>query len=57
MASAKCPYCGARVNVGENPKMGQRFTCQDCEDVSEVVWLNPVDLDWVDEEDIEEEEE
>jgi hypothetical protein len=26
--------------------MGQRFTCRSCNTEVEVVWLDPVELDW-----------
>lgn len=46
MAFAACASCGAKVNVGKNPELGQRFTCPSCDDVMEVVWLDPIELDW-----------
>jgi lysine biosynthesis protein LysW len=46
MALAECPSCGESVNVGTRPKMGQRVVCQACDTELEVVWLDPVELDW-----------
>ncbi len=46
MAFAACASCGSKVNVGKNPELGQRFTCASCDDVMEVVWLDPIELDW-----------
>jgi lysine biosynthesis protein LysW len=46
MPFAACASCGAKVNVGKNPELGQRFTCPSCDDVMEVVWLDPIELDW-----------
>lgn len=43
---ASCPSCGSNLSVGTTPRMGQRFSCTACGGVSEVVWLNPVELDW-----------
>lgn len=46
MKFAACVSCGARVPVGKNPKMGQQHTCPSCNEVMEIVWLDPVELDW-----------
>ena len=46
MAKAECPACEARVNVGGKPHMGQRVKCPSCATELEVVWLDPVELDW-----------
>ena len=46
MAHSTCPSCDARLNVGANPKMGQRMTCHFCKTELEVAWLNPIELDW-----------
>ena len=46
MANVKCPHCGAEVHVGEKPWLGQRETCGECENVLEVVWLFPLELDY-----------
>ena len=57
MAYAECPSCGGRVKVADNVKIGKMVTCKDCGDLLEVVWLDPIELDWpidVDDEDDEE---
>jgi lysine biosynthesis protein LysW len=46
MVFTECPSCGESVNVGARPKMGQRVVCQACDTDLEVVWLDPVELDW-----------
>ena len=46
MQKAKCPMCGADVKVGDKPKMGQLVTCNNCAAELEVVWLEPIELDW-----------
>jgi lysine biosynthesis protein LysW len=46
MQFAKCPSCGSDINVGSQSRMGQMFTCPACGEVSEIVWLDPVELDW-----------
>ena len=45
MGYATCPSCEAKINVGK-PKMGQQIVCPSCDEVLEVVWLSPVELDW-----------
>lgn len=53
MGFAACASCGAKVSVGKNPELGQRFTCPSCDDTMEVVWLDPIELDWpIDDDDI-----
>ncbi len=59
MAAAECPSCGAMLEVGRKPKIGQTVRCFDCDTRLEIVWLDPVELDWPAEEyemDYEEEE-
>jgi lysine biosynthesis protein LysW len=46
MTKAECPSCGAKVNVGVSPRMGQHFTCSKCGTLLEIVGLDPVELDW-----------
>ena len=46
MVMADCPSCGAKVTIGLNPKMGQLLICSKCKTEIEVVWLDPVELDW-----------
>ena len=46
MVKADCPSCGSKVNLGPKPKMGQRTVCSACDTELEVVWLDPVELDW-----------
>ena len=47
MATSECPSCGAMVNVESNPRMGQRVVCKECDTELEVVWLEPIELDWL----------
>jgi lysine biosynthesis protein LysW len=47
---AECPGCGSYVNVGPRPKMHQRFSCNTCDADLIVVWLEPVELDYDEEE-------
>ena len=46
MVMAQCPSCGAQVSIYTKPKMGQKVKCTTCESDLEVVWLEPVELDW-----------
>ena len=46
MVKADCPACDAKVHLGVKPKMGQRVVCPSCDTEIEVVWLEPVELDW-----------
>lgn len=46
MIQADCPACGAKMNLGLSPKIGQRYKCFTCRSEFEVAWLDPVELDW-----------
>ena len=57
MQSAECPQCGVEVSVGSQPKLGKLVVCKECGAELEVVWLDPLELDWpIDEDEIDEEE-
>lgn len=47
---AECPSCGGLVEV-KNPKLGKKVICTNCGAELEVGWLDPLELDWVPEED------
>jgi len=54
MQSAECPQCGNNVQVGSQPTIGKLVKCKECGSELEVVWLDPVELDWpLDEEEME----
>ena len=54
MQSAECPQCGKNVQVGSQPTMGRLVKCKECGSELEIVWLDPVELDWpLDEEEME----
>jgi lysine biosynthesis protein LysW len=55
MVKADCPSCGANVYVGSKPKLGQHIMCFACKTELEIVWLEPVELDWPYEDDYEDE--
>ena len=46
MSEAVCPSCGAQVNVKGTPKIGLSVTCKSCDTQLEVVWLDPLEMDW-----------
>jgi lysine biosynthesis protein LysW len=43
---AECPQCGKEISVGSQPRIGQAVTCANCDSELEVVWLDPLELDW-----------
>lgn len=47
---AYCPHCDSRVVFGKRPVKGQRVRCRECGTELEVVRLNPLEVDWADEE-------
>jgi alpha-aminoadipate carrier protein LysW len=57
--SAECPQCGSEVSVGSQPRIGKLGECKSCGAELEVVWLDPLELDWPmmdeDEEDLDDE--
>jgi alpha-aminoadipate/glutamate carrier protein LysW len=46
MQSAECPQCGNVVSVSAQPKLGKLVVCKECGAELEVVWLDPLELDW-----------
>lgn len=54
MQNAECPQCGNNVPVGPQPKLGKLVECKECGAELEIVWLDPLELDWpLEEEDYE----
>ena len=51
MTFAECPSCQGEIKLGTGPFMGQKIRCRNCDAQLEIVWLNPVELDWVEEDD------
>ena len=43
---AECPQCGYEISVGSQPHVGQQVVCPSCGSELEVVWLDPLELDW-----------
>lgn len=46
MQNAECPQCGNEVEVGSQPRIGKPVVCKSCGAELEVVWLDPLELDW-----------
>ena len=46
MSESVCPSCNAQVKVKGAPKIGMRAKCESCDTELEVVWLDPLELDW-----------
>lgn len=42
---AECPSCESHIPIGK-ARMGQKVVCPVCKEKLEVVWLNPIELDW-----------
>ncbi len=46
MVKADCPSCGTKIQLILKPKLGQKLTCKQCNADLEVVWLDPLELDF-----------
>ena len=46
MKFSECPNCERMINVGGNPRIGQRVVCNSCNTKLEIYWLDPIELDW-----------
>jgi alpha-aminoadipate carrier protein LysW len=46
MEAAECISCGSEIRFREKPKLGQLVKCPRCDAELEVVWLDPVEVDW-----------
>ena len=46
MTLVECISCETEIEFSAQPKMGVLVTCPECESKLEVVWLDPVELDW-----------
>ena len=55
--TAECPDCGDKVTLKGPIRIGRRVTCPHCEADLEVVETIPMELDWYQEEETEEEDE
>ena len=57
MPTGTCPECEADIHVDTDADKGDIVSCEDCGTELEVVGLDPVELDIVEEEDLDEDEE
>jgi len=48
MPKALCPACQGAVTLDGRPAVGDRVTCPHCGDLLQVVWQDPLELDWAD---------
>ncbi len=48
-AVARCVECYSRVHFDKEPDLGQVVVCRECGTRLEVVYLNPIELDWMEE--------
>lgn len=46
MEAAECISCGNEIIIRGTPQMGQQVKCNKCGSELEVVWLDPLELDW-----------
>jgi lysine biosynthesis protein LysW len=44
--TAECPSCAARIHFKNRPNLGDIIVCHESKDNLEVIWLNPIKLDW-----------
>jgi hypothetical protein len=49
--TALCPDCETEISVGATPRQGDRITCQNCWAALVITSLEPVELNWDNEED------
>lgn len=47
MVEIQCLTCAAKIVMKTEPIIGQRIQCENCYAVSEVVWLYPLTLDYL----------
>jgi uncharacterized paraquat-inducible protein A len=47
MNTATCPICNEKIAVGKKVKFLERLSCPTCEALLEVVNTDPVELDWI----------
>jgi len=46
MQKVECPQCEKDVAVGSHPVLGKVIRCDGCGAELEIVWLDPIELDW-----------
>jgi uncharacterized paraquat-inducible protein A len=48
MPRSLCPACEGAVSLPGRPQLGLKVTCPFCGEQLQVVWENPLELDWAD---------
>ncbi len=46
---AECPECDTHIRFHSRPKVGKIVVCPECDERLEVRRLNPLELEWADE--------
>ncbi len=46
--AAECPECETKVTFVKKPQLNQKVICSACGENLEVAYLDPIMLDWVD---------
>ena len=46
MEAVNCISCDTQIRLRRSPKIGMLITCPNCDAELEVVWLDPLELDW-----------
>ena len=47
MTKAQCPSCDSFIPSPRKPKIGAQVVCPVCKEKLEIVWLRPVEFDWL----------
>jgi hypothetical protein len=51
MSTVICPYCEEVIKPPQRLKIGQRMTCPYCDEKLVVMQLQPLELEWTDDDD------
>jgi alpha-aminoadipate carrier protein LysW len=46
MEAVNCLSCDEDIRISRPPKIGMLVTCAECGAELEIVWLDPLELDW-----------
>ena len=46
MDAGECISCGHQIPIQGSTPMGTKITCPECQAELELVWLEPIELDW-----------
>lgn len=45
--SSRCPSCGEKISIGEQPQIGKYLLCSICDEKVEIVNLDPIVLELI----------